>query len=230
MNNWRLNILALAILVQAPLVVNAQIPRTLSYQGVLTDSSGIPKPDGQYALTFRLYDTSAGGTALWTEARVIPVNRGLFHTILGSEIPFADTVLFDRAYWMSIQVANDPELSPRISLTPSAYSISSINAARFRDPAGESLRFLRGTFNTSGSILAGSGFTVSRNGGGDVTVTFSVPFSQQPTAVATAYIVAPAALTTVISEIGTTSVRILLLNSSGVPQDAVIGFIVMGPP
>jgi hypothetical protein len=34
-----------------------QIPRTLSYQGVLTDSAGAPKPDGEYSFTFRLYES-----------------------------------------------------------------------------------------------------------------------------------------------------------------------------
>ncbi len=35
----------------------SQIPHTISYQGVLTDSSGNPKPDGSYSFTFSLYET-----------------------------------------------------------------------------------------------------------------------------------------------------------------------------
>ena len=33
----------------------AQIPHTISYQGVLTDTAGNPKPDGNYSFTFNLY-------------------------------------------------------------------------------------------------------------------------------------------------------------------------------
>lgn len=41
-----------------------QIPRTISYEGVLTDASGNTKPDGTYNFTFSLYDNQANGDAL----------------------------------------------------------------------------------------------------------------------------------------------------------------------
>ena len=61
----------------------AQIPRTISYQGVLTDTSGIPKPDGDYVLTLRLYPDSAGVAPVWVELRTVKVKRGVFSTIMG---------------------------------------------------------------------------------------------------------------------------------------------------
>ncbi len=42
----------------------AQIPKTLSYQGVLTNDSGEPLT-GDRALTFKLYDAASGGSELW---------------------------------------------------------------------------------------------------------------------------------------------------------------------
>ncbi len=39
----------------------AQIPHTLSYQGILADTAGTPKPDGNYSFTFRLYTVSSAG-------------------------------------------------------------------------------------------------------------------------------------------------------------------------
>ncbi|HEX9656378.1 MAG TPA: hypothetical protein VGB89_05605, partial [Bacteroidota bacterium] len=39
-----------------------QVPKTLSYQGVLTDTSGTQVPDGQYQVTFNLYDQQSGGS------------------------------------------------------------------------------------------------------------------------------------------------------------------------
>ena len=47
------------------IIVEAQIPRTLSYQGILTDSVGNPKPDGMYSMMFSLYTVASGGTATW---------------------------------------------------------------------------------------------------------------------------------------------------------------------
>ena len=106
----------------------AQIPHTISYQGVLTDTSGNPKPDGNYSFTFSLYETSAGGSEVWTENKILTVTKGLFSTLLGDKTPFRDTLKFDKPYWLGIKVGNDPELSPRTALTSAGYSFSSINS------------------------------------------------------------------------------------------------------
>jgi len=109
-------------------MASAQIPRTLSYQGVLTDSLGIPKPDGSYGLTFRLYDVESGGSALWIEAKTLEVHRGLFSTQLGDQVAFGSALKFDKHYWLSVQVASQRELSPRIPLSSVGYSLNSLKA------------------------------------------------------------------------------------------------------
>jgi hypothetical protein len=106
------------------LVTFAQIPHTLSYQGVLTDSTGNPKPDGSYTFTFRLYDSSSTSQPIWTEQKTLQTSKGLFSTILGDQISL-ETLSFDEQYWMSIQLDSGPELSPRIPLTSAAYSLNS---------------------------------------------------------------------------------------------------------
>jgi hypothetical protein len=106
----------------------AQIPRTLSYQGVLTDAAGKPRPNPSYQFTFRLYDAATGGTVLWTEQKTLPVNNGLFATALGDQVAFGAALKFDRQYWLGIQVDNEPELAPRIALTSVGYSFSSLRA------------------------------------------------------------------------------------------------------
>jgi len=70
-----------------PFISHAQIPRTLSYQGVLTDNIGNPRPDGSYAFTFRFYTSPAGGTAIWSESKSLSVKNGLFSTELGKQTP-----------------------------------------------------------------------------------------------------------------------------------------------
>jgi hypothetical protein len=107
---------------------SAQIPRTLSYQGILSDTMGMPKPDGLYAITFRLYDVASGGTALWSETRSLQVRRGLFSAVLGSQTQFPSSLTFDRQYWLSIQSSGDAELVPRIALSAVGYSLNASSA------------------------------------------------------------------------------------------------------
>jgi hypothetical protein len=101
----------------------AQIPRTLSYQAVLTDNAGIPKPDGMYAITFRLYVAESGGAALWTESQTLQLKQGLFSAVLGTVVPLGPELTFAQPYWLSLEVAPDAEMSPRLPLTATGYSL-----------------------------------------------------------------------------------------------------------
>jgi hypothetical protein len=118
----------IAILLVLAVFCEAQIPRTLSYQGVLTDSLGNPKPDNSYEIMFILWDSQVNGKLLWLEHTYVQTKRGLFSAQLGNVNPFPDSVKFDIPYWLGIQVGNDPELSPRVPLTAVGYSLNSIKS------------------------------------------------------------------------------------------------------
>jgi hypothetical protein len=120
-------VVALVLLVAAAVVTHAQIPRTLSYQGVLTDQNGTPRTNGTYYFTFKLYEAAFTGRPLWTQAESLFVNGGLFSTALGTN-PFPSSMKFDRQYWLGIQVGTESELTPRIALSSSAYSMNSLRA------------------------------------------------------------------------------------------------------
>jgi hypothetical protein len=105
----------------------AQIPKKLSYQGILTDDSGNPL-SGDQTLTLKLYDVGSGGTALWEETQNVVVDFGVFNVILGEVTPL--NLSFDKQYWLGITVAPNPtELSPRVQLTAAAYSLNSLAVA-----------------------------------------------------------------------------------------------------
>jgi hypothetical protein len=106
----------------------AQIPRLLSYQAILTDTLGVPKPDGLWSVTFRLYDVQSGGSALWTEGKTIQTKSGLFSTVLGDQVVIPPSLKFDKPYWLSVQIAAQPELSPRLPLTAVGYTLNSAAA------------------------------------------------------------------------------------------------------
>ena len=76
-----------------------EIPRTISYQGVLTDTSGATL-DGDHDFVFKLYDAETGGNQLWSETHVsVTVSRGVFNVTLGSVDAFPDTI-FINPRWM----------------------------------------------------------------------------------------------------------------------------------
>ena len=104
-----------------------QIPKLVSYQGLLADSTGVFKPDGTYSVTFRLYVSASGGSALWTETKSLPVTGGLFSTILGDATSLIG-LTFDRQYWLSIQVGAEAEITTRLQFTTVPYSIMSIKS------------------------------------------------------------------------------------------------------
>jgi hypothetical protein len=104
------------------------IPRLLSYQGRLTDSTGNPVPDGNYQLTFRLYTEETGGSPIWTENQTVQVKNGLFSVLLGSLTPIP-ALPEDGSLYLSLQVGDSLELSPRLRIVSAAYSFFSERSA-----------------------------------------------------------------------------------------------------
>ena len=77
----------------------AQVPQKISYQGLLTTTSGTPVTDGSYTLQFDIYDSLAGGTSLWTETQTgVAVQRGTFSVVLGSVTPI--NLAFTKTDWV----------------------------------------------------------------------------------------------------------------------------------
>lgn len=100
-----------------------QVPRTLSYQGRLTNDVGIPL-DGTYSIAFSLYDVATGGTALWSETKNITVSQGLFTTALGDTAPFGAELKFDNPYFIGVKVGAGSELTPRQPLQSAPYALA----------------------------------------------------------------------------------------------------------
>lgn len=104
------------------------IPETINYQGILKDASGVVVPNGDYNLTFKLYDVGSGGSSIWSETKLVSISNGIVNTQLGSIIPISP-VIFNSATWLGITVAAGTELTPRISLMSVPYSFNSISTA-----------------------------------------------------------------------------------------------------
>jgi hypothetical protein len=113
----------------------SQIPKTISYQGVLTDDSGEILQDNTYEITFRLYTNPIDGEPTWAENQNIELTGGLFNVILGSGQEL--NIPFDRPYWLGITINGGQELSPRTALTAVPYSLGGRATAIDLTPGAE---------------------------------------------------------------------------------------------
>jgi len=113
-------VLLFSFLFTITMSLQAQVPRTISFQGSLTNPDGSKLPDGTVSLDFMLYESETGGTAIWTETQSANVKNGIFSVSLGKVTPL--TAAFDKPYWVGIKVNGNSELIPRIALTASPYS------------------------------------------------------------------------------------------------------------
>ncbi len=119
MRNKRLKFV-LIVAVTMAIALLAAPPRTLTYQGKLTDDSGIAIT-GSVDLTFSIFNVVSGGTALWTETHSsVPITNGLFDVILG-EITSMATLDYDEQYWMELKVGTET-LSPREKMAAVPYA------------------------------------------------------------------------------------------------------------
>lgn len=120
-------IVQLAVMALAVVAAHGAVPQSITYQGFLTDDAGSPVADGDYSLTFRIYDASSGGTNLWSETQPsITVIGGLFKAHLGSITPI--TAAFDAPYWLEVQVGGGSPQTPRIELGTVPYSFMAVGA------------------------------------------------------------------------------------------------------
>jgi hypothetical protein len=99
------------------------VPLQITYQGQLTDTTGNPVPDGDYEMSFALYNVSTGGTALWSEAQTIAVANGIYTVILGQSENELDPTHFVGDLYLGVTVGTDSEMTPRQSITSVGYAL-----------------------------------------------------------------------------------------------------------
>jgi len=116
-----------------------EIPKVIQYQGMLLDDTGQPVSDGNYDITFNIWNWESGGTLLWSSGpQAIMVTDGLFSYQLGSTVELPYSYLNDSTRYLGIQVESDPEIEPRTKLksVPYAYYAYNIVPATVNFSAG----------------------------------------------------------------------------------------------
>ncbi len=157
MNRFRGFIAGLAVLLTAS-VLWGQIPKVITYQGLLKDSNGVIVADGNYDMRFQLYDGSSNQTAtiLWTQTflatsgSAVPVNGGLFTVQLGGPVAPLDALNFDTQYWLEISIYTTAweAMLPLVPFTTVPYAV--------RAAAAEEVQGTENVFPSSGSVGIGT--------------------------------------------------------------------------
>ncbi len=121
--------LALLGLLAASSAAHAQVPPTLSLQGLIPNTQA--GPNLAPSMTFRLYTSATGGTAIWSETQTVNLTSAgtakSFSVILGNTVSL-ESIQFDRQYWVGITIGSGTELTPRIQLAISPYAVRSHRA------------------------------------------------------------------------------------------------------
>ncbi len=104
-----------------------QIPRTISFQGVLADANGIASTDTARVLTFKLFASVEETTPLWSEVQTIRLHHGVFNVYLGEVQPLQD-IHFTGACFLGLFLESGEELLPRVKFTSVPYALHAVYA------------------------------------------------------------------------------------------------------
>ena len=127
----------------------AQVPGTLSYQGILMQSDGItPLTDGAHSIVFSFYNVGSGGSALFTRTISVTTSRGLYTCIIGggtgANAQFNATQMNQigsQQVFIGMTVDGGSELSPRAQLTTNPYSLRAESITNTANPTGGNVSF-----------------------------------------------------------------------------------------
>ena len=159
-----------AVIVAA--VATAQVPRTMSFQGVLADQAG-NLAAGSFTITVKLYDALTATVPIYTETHAnVVVVRGIYNLMLGSVTPFPSTLAFDRAYFLGVTVNGGAEMAPRIPLAAAPYALYAAVAEQARGLAPGVAGIVTDVAGISGSVkMRGEGATTVTRSGDTVVIT-----------------------------------------------------------
>jgi len=112
-----------------PLLISAQAPPLINYQGRLTNEQAQPVPNGTRNLTFNIYDSATAGIVIWGPQSFtnVPVINGYFNVILGEfdEISRSITEAFsDPDRYLSVSINGEPEVLPRQRVLSTPYALN----------------------------------------------------------------------------------------------------------
>jgi hypothetical protein len=107
-------------------VVFTQVPQKISYQGLLTTSSGTPVQDGSYNLKFEIFNLPVGGTLRHSETQTgVQVQKGTFSVFMNpSPTIFSESLCVEVTILAGPGFSSPLTFSPRSELSSAPYSLA----------------------------------------------------------------------------------------------------------
>jgi hypothetical protein len=143
----------------------------ISYQGKVTDPGGAPIADGDYSMTFTIYDAATSGTSLWSSGSMtVTVSGGIFSVLLGESPQPTLNLDFAIDCWLEVDIAGDVQ-SPRQRVGSVGYAYMASGLVPGTEVSGivaDNAVILGLNWATSGASIGVYGGTVSPVGAGIV--------------------------------------------------------------
>ena len=129
------------------------VPQLVNYQGMLTDAGGQPLPTQEYNISFSIYTTATGGTAVWGpqifdgnagtgHGAKVPVVQGHFNVILGqvdtSDRSISEAFVSEETY-LEITVNGGSPITPRQRILSTPYALNGVPAGMIGPYAGQNV-------------------------------------------------------------------------------------------
>lgn len=131
------------LFLSAGTVCLAEVPRLVSYRGVLAEQDGRALPDGVHTVRFSIFDASIDGTELASQVRKVHVRRGLYEVQLEADpaTPLAEALAGDPRYIeVAIQLAPSGAwaiFTPRQRIATVPYALVASSAGQIQQqPVG----------------------------------------------------------------------------------------------
>lgn len=93
----------------------------VTHSGTITDTAGAPLT-GVHRLRFRMYDSPARDIVLWEETKDLEFQSGVYRTVLGDQVELSLDMLAVGQVYLGIQIDNDSEMDPPITIGSVPYS------------------------------------------------------------------------------------------------------------
>lgn len=116
--------------VYAAISGSGNVPESMTYQGVLSDSSG--PFSGNAQIVFSLYEQETGGSSIWQETHSnVTVTNGFFSAVLGGQgQPLAASLFGGSERWLQVSadLGSGPVTLPRQRLHSVPYAMTAYSA------------------------------------------------------------------------------------------------------
>lgn len=155
------------------------VPRTISYQGMLTSADGVPLPDGNRTVTVALYGDEAGTQLLWQDGYQVTTHGGVFNLYLGSNRPLPSSSQMNRPLWVGTAIDGQQEMRPLTPLSASPYALNlpdrAVTTGKIADGAVTAdkveMDYVKG-FRVNGQEISAKGAILDIRGSDDIALRY----------------------------------------------------------